>query len=153
MTNQSTIELLEGKGIAVDDMIDSAMELFVPHGSLKSKGQAAGIFKELLANALEDINVSSLVIAGLRLEEDGSNGLIPGLDAEDFKNDAVHIIADEILGMAIAEYIGGTKARFEYVRFDMKKPGILKKLGPFADDVVCGVIAGVSSQMYTEALR
>jgi len=55
--------------------------------------------------------------------------------------------------MAIAEYIGGTKARFEFVRYDTKKPGILGRLGPFVDDVICGLIAGVSSQMYTEALK
>lgn len=129
------------------------MELFVPHGRVKNREQAAKVFEGLLISTLEDINVASLVMAGLRLEDDGNQGLIPGLSIKDFKKDAVHIVADEILGMAIAEYIGGTRARFEYVRYDMKKPGILKKLGPFADDVICGVIAGVSSQMYTEALK
>jgi alpha-ribazole phosphatase CobZ len=129
------------------------MELFVPHGRVKNREQAVQIFKELLVSTLGDINVASLVMAGLRLEDDGNQGLIPGLSIKDFKKDAVHIVADEILGMAIAEYIGGTRARFEYVRYDTKKPGILKKLGPFADDVICGVIAGVSSQMYTEALK
>jgi alpha-ribazole phosphatase CobZ len=153
MKNRNIIEELEERGISIDDIINSGMELFAPHGRLENKEQASKVFKELLTSALEDINVASLVMAGLHLEEDGSKGLIPGLDIKDFKKDAVHIIADEILGMAIAEYIGGTKARFEYVRYDTKKPGILGKLGPFTDDVVCGVIAGVSSQMYTEALK
>jgi alpha-ribazole phosphatase CobZ len=153
MKNRRLIEVLEERGISLDDMVKSGMELFVPHGRLKSKKRASNIFREMLVSALEDINVSALVMAGLHLEDDGSQGLIPGLDIKDFKKDAVNILADEILGMAIAEYIGGTKARFEYVRYDMKKPGILKKLGPFADDVICGVIAGVSSQMYTEAVK
>lgn len=153
MTNQTMIEILNDKGIKIDEITDSAMELFVPHGRLETKEQAAGVFTEMLMVSLEDINISSLVIAGLHLEKAGSEGLIPGMDIEDFKNDSVHIIADEILGMAIAEYIGGTKARFEYVRYDMKKPGILGRLGPFADDVVCGIISGTTSQMYTEALK
>lgn len=153
MKNRDIIEILEDKGITLVDIINSAMELFVPHGRLEKKEQAVQTFKELLVSTLEDINVASLVMAGLRLEDDGNQGLIPGLSIKDFKKDAVHIVADEILGMAIAEYIGGTRARFEYVRYDTKKPGILKKLGPFADDVICGVIAGVSSQMYTEALK
>ena len=153
MKNRDVIEILEDKGITLVDIINSAMELFVPHGRVKNREQAVQIFKELLVSTLEDINVASLVMAGLRLEDDGNQGLIPGLSIKDFKKDAVHIVADEILGMAIAEYIGGTRARFEYVRYDTKKPGILKKLGPFADDVICGVIAGVSSQMYTEALK
>lgn len=153
MNGQNIIEVLEDRGISLDDIVKSAMELFVPHGRLESKEQAGEIFEEFLTTALEDINVSSLVLAGFLLEEEGSKGLIPGLDKADFEKDVVHILADEILGMAIAEYIGGTKARFEYVRYDTKKPGILGKLGPFADDIVCGLIAGTSSQMYTEALK
>ncbi len=153
MKNRNIIEVLEERGILLDDLVSSGMELFVPHGRLKSKKRASSIFRNMLVDALEDINVSSLIMAGLRLDDDGSQGLIPGLNIEDFKKDAVNILADEILGMAIAEYIGGTRARFEYVRYDMKKPGILKRLGPFTDDVICGVIAGVSSQMYTEAVK
>lgn len=147
------IEVLEEKGIRVDDIVNSAMELFVPHPGLENKNQAATAFEKILKSALEDTNVTALVLAGFLLDERGGKGEIPGLDPSDFKNDAVHIIADEILGMAIAEYIGGTKARFEYVRYDTKKPGILGELGPFTDDVVCGLIAGASSQMYTEALK
>lgn len=153
MKNRHIIEILEERGILLDDLVKSGMELFVPHKGLKTRKRASTIFRSMLVNALGDINVSSLIMAGLRLEDDGNLGLIPGLTIEDFKKDAVNILADEILGMAIAEYIGGTRARFEYVRYDMKKPGILKRLGPFADDVICGVIAGVSSQMYTEAVR
>lgn len=152
MKSQIT-EMLEEKGISIEDIINSAMELFVPHGRLENKEQAGELFKGILKGALGDMNISALVLAGLLLDERGEKGEIPGLDEKDFKNDAVHIVADEILGMAIAEYIGGTKARFEYVRYDTKKPGILGKLGPFTDDVVCGLIAGTSSQMYSEALK
>lgn len=147
------LEMLKEREISVDSIVDSAMELFVPHGRLDSRERASGIFKETLLKTLEDVNVSSLVLAGLRLDEEGGRGQIPGLSVEDFENDAVNILADEILGLAIAEYIGGTRARFEYVRYDTQKPGILGKLGPFTDDVICGLIAGISSQMYTEALR
>lgn len=153
MKNRHILEILEERGIFLDDLIKSGMELFVPHKGLKSRKRAGEIFRSMLVNALEDMNIAALIMAGLHLEDDGNRGLIPGLDIEDFKKDAVHILADEILGMAIAEYIGGTRARFEYVRYDMKKPGILKRLGPFADDVICGVIAGASSQMYSEAVK
>ncbi len=153
MKGQNIIEVLGDRGIKIGDIVDSAMELFVPHGRLENKEQAGEVFKGLLTTALVDINVASLVLAGFLLEEEGSKGRIPGLDKSDFEKDAVHILADEILGMAIAEYIGGTKARFEYVRYDTKKPGILGHLGPFADDVVCGIIAGTTSQMYSEALK
>ncbi len=153
MKNRDIIEILEEREIHIDDLVKSGMELFVPHEGLNSRERASGIFRGMLLDELGDINVAALVIAGLRLEDDGNRGLIPGLSIEDFKKDAVHILADEILGMAIAEYIGGTRARFEYVRYDMKKPGILKRLGPFVDDVICGVIAGVSAQMYSGAVK
>lgn len=153
MKNRHIIEILGERGIHIDDLVKSGMELFVPHEGLKSRKRASGIFRGMLLDELGDINVAALIIAGLRLEDEGNMGLIPGLSIEDFKKDAVHILADEILGMAIAEYIGGTRARFEYVRYDMKKPGILNRLGPFVDDVICGVIAGVSSQMYSEAVK
>jgi phosphatidylglycerophosphatase A len=57
------------------------------------------------------------------------------------------------LGIAIACYIAGAKGIFEFVRFDQAKPGILKKLGPISNDAIGGLIAGVSSNMYTRALR
>ena len=53
---------------------------------------------------------------------------IPGLTQERFRG-RPGPVADEVLGIAIASYIGGTRAVFEYVRFDQAKPGILKKLG------------------------
>ncbi len=151
--NRPMVKRLKERGIFLDDLVKSALELFVPHKGLKSKKKASGIIRKMLLNALLDINVSSLIIAGLRLEEDGSLNLIPGLTRKEFKKDVVSIVADEILGMAIAEYIGGTRARFEYVRYDRRKPGILKRLGPFEDDVICGLISGVSSKMYSEAVE
>jgi phosphatidylglycerophosphatase A len=54
--------------------------------------------------------------------------------------------------MAIAECIGGTYARFEFTRYDQKKPGILAKLGPFLDDAVAGLIAGCTSRLYSECV-
>jgi hypothetical protein len=41
---------------------------------------------------------------------------------------------------------------FEFVRFDKQKPGILAELGPFMDDVIGGLIGGVSANMYTRGM-
>ena len=62
---------------------------------------------------------------------------------EDYKKDPVHLIADEMLGIQIASYIGGSRALFEFERFDKMKPGILKNLPPFLDDVIGGLVSGV----------
>jgi len=63
------------------------------------------------------------------------------------------LVTDELLGMTIANYTAGVKGIFEFIRFDQAKPGILKKLGPISNDAIGGLIAGASSNMYTNALR
>jgi len=76
------------------------------------------------------------------LEEEGQKGKVPGLNKEEYKKDPVHLIADEILGIQIATYIAGSRALFEFERFDKRKPGILKELPPILDDVIGGLISG-----------
>jgi alpha-ribazole phosphatase CobZ len=148
----SLLEYLEEKGISLENLIDTALELFVSHPGVETKEEAARILKEEFMDALSDVNVSCMVVACFRAEEDARAGLIPGLTKERFMG-RPGLVADELLGMAIACYIAGVKGIFEFVRFDQAKPGILKKLGPISNDAVGGLIAGVSSNMYTRALR
>jgi alpha-ribazole phosphatase CobZ len=138
------------KGIRKEDILDAGLELFVPHPGIEDKKKAREILEKEINIALSDPNINSLILAGLYLEDEGLKGKIPGISKEEFEKDLAFLVADEILGMAIAEYIGGIRARFEYVRYDTKKPGILKKLGPMVDDVICGLIAGATSKMYSE---
>ena len=63
------------------------------------------------------------------------------------------LIVDELLGMTIANYIAGARGIFEFIRYDQAKPGILRKLGPIANDAVGGHIAGVSSRIYSGTLE
>ena len=140
---------LEARGVTRGDILAAALELYVPHPGVETREKAAEALGSILDRALQDPNVNSLVVAGFLLEEEGRKGSIPGLPRETFGKDPVFLVADEVIGMAIAEYIGGTRARFEYVRYDKKKPGILGRLGPFLDDTICGLIAGATSRMYS----
>ena len=74
------------------------------------------------------------------------------MKSSDYERDLTYLIADEVIGMTIAKYIGGYKGTFDYVRYDKAKPGILGVLGPFMDDVIAGLIGGVSANMYTRAV-
>jgi adenosylcobinamide hydrolase len=94
-----------------------------------------------------------MISAGMRLEEDSRMDLIPQMDSEEFVRDPLYLLADEMIGRQIADYIGGTKASFEFNRFDREKPGILRKLGPVMDDVIAGIAAGISSKMYSTKLE
>ncbi len=146
------LKYLEQKGVTLRALIDAALELFVPHPGVETREKAAEILQEEFLDALSDVNVSCLEVACFRAEEDARSGLVPGLTKERFMG-RPGLVADELLGMTIANYIAGARGIFEFIRFDKEKPGILKKLGPISNDAIGGLIAGVSSNMYTRALR
>jgi len=146
------LKYLEEKGITLKDLIDTALEMFVPHPGVETREKAAEILEEEFLDALSDVNVSCMEVACFRAEEDAKAGQVPGLTKERFMG-RPGLVADELLGMMIATYIAGARGIFEFVRFDQSKPGILKKLGPISNDAVGGLVAGVSSNMYTRALR
>jgi len=144
------LKYLEDRGITLKDMIDAALELFVPHPGVETTEKAVELLKEEFSEALSDVNVSCLEVACFRAEEDAKSGLIPGLTKERFMG-RPGLVADELLGMTISNYIAGAKGIFEFIRFDQAKPGILKNLGPITNDAIGGLVAGVSSNMYTKA--
>jgi alpha-ribazole phosphatase CobZ len=154
MTSKSPplLDYLEKKGITLKDLIDTALEMFVPHPGLETEEVAAEMLREEFLDTLSDVNVSTLEVACFRAQEDAENGLIPGLSKERFMG-RPGLIADELFGLAIANYIAGVRGIFEFTRFDQAKPGILKKLGPITNDAIGGLVAGVSSNVYTRAFR
>ena len=138
--------LLE-KGIPLDEIVAAAMELYVAHGMPADK--ASQVLAEKISKSYKDPNVSSLLLGAILLEDE----LYWKRKNSEIQDDPVFLLSDEIIGMAIAECIGGTYARFEFTRYDQKKPGILKKLGPFLDDAIAGLIAGCTSRLYTECFE
>lgn len=138
-------------GISLDEIVDSALALYVPHPGVENRAKAEEVFRKEMDLALSDPNLALLIYAGLLLESEGKRERLPNLTKADYDADLTYLIADEVLGMSIAKYIGGYKGTFEYVRYDKAKPGILGRLGPFMDDVIGGLIGGVSSNMYTRA--
>ena len=152
MANSDIMDILRSRGITMDDIISTAFELYFPHPGLETREKAQIIFKREMDLALSDPNLALLIYAGVLLESEGEKRNLPNLRQSDYDCDLTCLIADEVLGMSIAKYIGGYKGVFDYVRYDKAKPGILGTLGPFMDDVVGGLIGGVSSNMYTRAV-
>jgi alpha-ribazole phosphatase CobZ len=150
--NPALLRYLEDRGVALNDLVQTAMELFVPHPGVESREDAERIITGEFKDALSDVNVSCMVVACYRAEEDARAGLIPGLTRERFSGHP-GLVADELLGMTIANYIAGARGIFEFIRFDQNKPGILSKLGPITNDAIGGLVAGCSSNMYSQALR
>lgn len=137
---------LRDKGITLDDIVTAAMGLYVSHGM--PDDQAAVEILKKIRKYLDDPNVASLLLGAILLEDE----LYTKRKNSEIADDPVFLLSDEIIGMAIAECIGGTYARFEFTRYDQKKPGILATLGPFLDDAVAGLIAGCTSRLYSECI-
>lgn len=134
--------------ITMHSMWDAALELYIPNPAWDTQR-----IKEMFFTSLEiyakDVNVNSLVMGAVLLERWGSNDKLFGLSRGEFASDPIHLIADEILGMQCAQYIAGTRGIFEFHRFDRHKPGIIGRLGPFMDDMICGLVGGIMSSIYT----
>lgn len=150
--NVPLVKYLREKGIKIEDLVVTALELFSPHPGVETKEKAAELLKEGFMEALSDMNISCLITASFLLEDAAEKGKVPGLTSIRLHSPG-GIVADELLGINIATYIAGTRGLFEFVRFDQIKPGILKNLGPFVNDAIGGLIAGVSSNMYTRASK
>ncbi len=146
------IEILEEEGITVQMLVDAALELYAPHPGIETKERAEEKFLAELDIALSDPNLCLLIYSGVMLEKEGRKGNLPNISKSSYEKDLTFIIADEVLGMSISKYISGDKGMFEFVRFDKQKPGILSELGPFMDDIIGGLIGGVSANMYTRAM-
>lgn len=146
---KTILKVLEEMGISEEMLITTALELYVPHPGVENKDIARQVFKRELNLALSDVNLCIFLYAGILLEKEGEKGELPGMSRETFNKDLTFLIIDEVIGMSIAKYISGDKGIFEYVRFDKLKPGVLSKLGPFMDDVIAGLIGGVSANMYS----
>ena len=143
---------LESHGITLGELVDTALEFYVPHPGVETKEKATQILIEEFLDALQDPNVSTLEVAAFLTQKEAEAGRIPGLTQERFQG-RPGLVADELIGLAIAGYIAGARGVFEFTRFDQAKPGILKKLGAISNDAIGGLVAGVSANMYTRANR
>lgn len=139
------LDYFVAEGIQISDLTDAAMELVE---GVEITDELREKFEIQLYKSLEDINVIALLMAAIRTEYDFENNLVREVDISD---DPAYLYTDEVLGLSIANQIAGTKARFNFVRYDQAKPGILYGLGPMLDDIIGGLIAGVMSKIFEES--
>jgi alpha-ribazole phosphatase CobZ len=146
------LRFLEEHDITLDILVETALEFYVPHPGVETKEKAIEMLTEEFLEVLSDVNISTLEVAAFLTQKEAEEGKIPGLTKQIFEG-RPGLVADEIIGVAIATYIAGSRGVFEFTRFDQAKPGILKNLGAITNDAIGGLIAGVSSNMYTRAIR
>jgi len=132
-------ELLSGQGVNLEDMVDAGFALYVGEHSEEDISRLRAECTELLSKYISDPNVGMLILAAIHLDKvvaEETSGLFSS------SKDPAALVADELIGMAIAEYIAGKRGLFNYVRYDRAKPGILAELPPFLDDAIAALVAG-----------
>lgn len=139
---KDVIGYMKDVGVEVDDLVDAGMQLIV---GVDETSELSEKLKKQIYHSLEDLNVVSFIIAGIRLEEDYEKHRVRGVDVDD---DPAYLYSDEVFGMSVANQIAGTKAIFNFKRYDEAKPGIISKLGPVLDDIFAGVVAGCMSKIF-----
>ncbi len=135
MKAEELLQRLEKHGVTMEKTLNTAMELYVgeEHDKIRKR------LERLMLRYLDDMNIQSLLMAALLLEENF-----------EVEGDPVNLVADELIGIDIAEYIGGKMALFNFFYYDTRKPGILAELPPFLDDAVGGFIAGCMTRLFQE---
>jgi len=143
----NALKVLKSHGVSLESMVELGFELYVGEETGRKLQQLKVKLKRLLEKNLADPNVAMLLAAASYLEELAQSehtGIFHST------RDPPALVADELIGMSIAEYIAGKKGFFNYVRYDKAKPGILSKLPPFMDDAVGALVAASMTRLFEE---
>ena len=135
------LDYFVAEGILIGDLVEAGLELVSDvevTDELKAKLEAQ------ILKSLTDINVMALIVAAMRTEQDLAGNRIREFD------DISGLYSSDVLGLAVSNQIAGTKAAFNFKRYEEAKPGIIYGLPPVLDDVFAGLIAGCVSKIFEE---
>lgn len=138
---------LEERGINEDTLLNMAFDFGGPYEGIETREKTMQLLKETCDQILSNVNVAALVLAGFRMQEDGISGLIPNMPSSEFENLPSFFVAHRMLGMMIANYIAGMEGIVEYTRLGKGKQKTLEKFGLVSQEVICGIIAGISARV------
>lgn len=138
------LDYFVSEGILIGDLVDAGMELVE---GVEVTDELRAKMEAQILKSLTDINVIALLVAAMRTEQDLTGNHIREVDISD---DPAYLYTDEVLGLAISNQIAGTKATFNFKRYDEAKPGIIYGLPPMLDDIFAGLIAGCMSKIFEE---
>jgi len=138
--NRSIMARLSERGISREDIVDSAFKLL--EGDTENEKELRREFIKIMEKYSGDPNIHLLVSSGFHMEKEKERLSLEG--------DPGRLVTDELIGIDIAEYIGGKNALFNFIRYDSEKPGILGDLPPFLDDAVGGLVAGSMTKLFQD---
>ncbi|MDR2854814.1 MAG: hypothetical protein LBV40_01470 [Methanomicrobiales archaeon] len=142
------MQFLEEAGCSQPAIIDSALALFIPWQ--RSKEEQHQVISERIFAALLDPTVSSLVCAACFLARSPKHTHEPH-ELKNVSADLAPDLSGSYLGITVAEHLAGAYAYFEYMRYLKHAPGIIGEIkDPYVSSILAGLIAGVTSRLYSE---
>ena len=138
--NFGILDYLVSEGILIGDLVEAGLELVDDDITQNLKDR----MESQILRSLADINVIALLVAAMRVEQDLTANNIREME----NNDKDPLLVGEVLGLAVSNQIGGTKAVFNFKRYAEAKPGIIYGLPPILDDIFAGLIAGCISRIF-----
>ncbi len=132
-------------GIELDDLVEAGFALYVSAAKEDDIAAAKTRLREMLSRQLDDPNIWLMLAAASHLDDLISSG---EPKTQHLSDDPASLVADELIGMSIAEYIAGKKGLFNYVRYDREKPGIIGDLPPFMDDAIGALVAASMTRVF-----
>jgi alpha-ribazole phosphatase CobZ len=145
-------ELRLNLGLGYDDLLNLVLDAYYT-APAAGAGNVERLARSLLDAVLADPNVWAYIYAAGELDARGAVGTLRGLSRDEHRADSKKIVADESIGAALAEYIGGFKAVLALYWLDRLKPGPLSRLPMFADDIAAAIAAGVLARLYDRLLH
>ena len=142
---EKTIPVLARHRLSLEDLVEAGFSLYVSQDENQDIEASKRRLRELLSEYLEDPNVRLLIDAASHLDELISSERSEGAP---LLEDPASLVADELIGMSIAEYIAGKKGLFNYIRYDREKPGVIGDLPPFMDDAVGALVAASMTRVF-----
>ncbi|MCE4604531.1 MAG: adenosylcobinamide amidohydrolase [Aeropyrum sp.] len=138
-------------GLTPDEVIRAFVKVYttapIPGVRLEYVEDAA---RRELEGMLRDPNVAAMLVAARELDIHGAAGSIPGLSRREYLEDSPGIVADELLGSALALYLAGFKGLLATIWVErLKEKGILGgELPVFADDMLSAILGSLVTRIY-----
>ena len=142
--NRPLTRRLEERGITVENLTTLFSQI---RPKLRGNVEMRDKFTAELRQVLEDQNIATLVIAGLRLDEDAKVDLIPENPANKYgKNFVLH----KILQKAVTDYLSKGQKPSKFVRPDYLSSTFSEEMGWFTRSVLSAVMYSVYSNITEE---
>jgi adenosylcobinamide hydrolase len=136
-SNRSLTRRLEERGITVENLTTLFSQI---RPVLRNYPEKKKLFIKEFKEALDDQNVATLIVAGLRLDEDVRSNLIP--ESPNSK-ETDSFVLHKILQKAITDYMSKENSEFKFIRPDYLSSTFSDNMGWFTRSVLSAVMHSV----------